>query len=235
MAGSPATLPGFDYSTLAPDVRATVETATRRLHELERRTSESIIEIGRHLIAVKSEIGHGHFLPWIDAEFGWSDRTARNFMYVAEEFGDKSETVSNLSAKVLYALAAPSTPVDIQEAFTRLAELRQPVTHKDVREAIAERKAPRRAEPIPVDEWDDDEPEEVPYEVVDMRTGELSPPMSRSHSTSFMPPQAPPSYPTTEQEANRIAADLRARHGAGLAIQIADAIYAQCGANRGAA
>tara|TARA_R110002020_G_scaffold150446_1_gene327143 strand:- start:7053 stop:7166 length:114 start_codon:yes stop_codon:yes gene_type:complete len=28
-----------------------------------------IIEIGRDLIAVKAEIGHGNFLPWIEKEF----------------------------------------------------------------------------------------------------------------------------------------------------------------------
>ena len=34
--------------------------------------------------------------PWLDAEFGMSDRTARNFMYVAENLGDKLELNSNL-------------------------------------------------------------------------------------------------------------------------------------------
>lgn len=88
-----------------------------------------------------------------------------------------------------------------------------------------------RADHGPVEGKDEDEPEEVPFQLVDMRTGEIVPPMSQTHSMSFVPP---PVYPTTEQQANQIAADLRARHGAGLAIQVADAIYAQCG-KRGAA
>jgi hypothetical protein len=42
-----------------------------------------------------------------------TDRTARNFMHVAETF--KSETVSNFSPKVLYALSAPNTPPEVRE------------------------------------------------------------------------------------------------------------------------
>ena len=49
-----------------------------------------------------------------------TDRTGRNFMRVAERFSGKSETVSDLTAKVLYALAAPSTPDEvITEAVER--------------------------------------------------------------------------------------------------------------------
>jgi hypothetical protein len=55
-------------------------------------------------------------LPWIDREFGWSERTARNFMSVHEMLSSKSATVADLAidAKALYALAAPSTPEDVQ-------------------------------------------------------------------------------------------------------------------------
>jgi hypothetical protein len=53
----------------------------------------------------------GNFLPWIEAEFGMHENTARNFMRVAEMFG-KSTTVVDLPPTVLYALAAPSTPED---------------------------------------------------------------------------------------------------------------------------
>ena len=193
---------GFDYTALAPDVRTRVETATRRLHELERRTSESIIEMGQQLMQVKVDLGHGHFLPWLEREFGWSDRTARRLMDVAREFGDKSDTVSNLSAKVLYTLAAPSTPEDVRAEFTGLAETGQPVRHSDVRESIDRHKArePQRAESIPVDDWDggDDEPEEVPYVVVDRATGEILPPLTQTHSISFAPTPQLPSMPVPE-------------------------------------
>jgi hypothetical protein len=66
-------------------------------------------------------LGHGNFLPWIEAEFGMSEWTARNFMRVAEEFGGKSGTVPDLPPTVLYQLAAPSTP----EPIGRVANVRR--------------------------------------------------------------------------------------------------------------
>lgn len=85
------------------------------------RTADDIVEIGRDLIAVKEAIGHGNFLPWIEAEFGMTDRTARNFMSVAETFGSKSEIVSDFTPTILYALAAPSTPDDVVQAAVERA------------------------------------------------------------------------------------------------------------------
>jgi DUF3102 family protein len=47
------------------------------------------VEIGNRLIAVKDALDHGEWLPWLDEQFGWSDRTARDFIAVADAFGDK--------------------------------------------------------------------------------------------------------------------------------------------------
>jgi hypothetical protein len=45
-----------------------------------------IIEIGRELIAAKAKVTHGQWLPWLEAEFGWSDQTAYRYMQVARAF-----------------------------------------------------------------------------------------------------------------------------------------------------
>lgn len=87
-----------------------------------RRTAEDIIAIGLDLIAIKDKLGHGNFLPWIDAEFGISDRTARNFMNVAAAYGQKSETVSDLGVRALYELAAPKTPIEVREEIEKMIE-----------------------------------------------------------------------------------------------------------------
>ncbi len=132
----------FSYASLAPDVRARVETATRRLHDLERRTSESIIEMGQHLIEVKAAIGHGNFLSWLESEFGWSERTARNVMQVAERFKSANYAdLGNIHPSALYALAADSTPDEVRIEFTELAKMGQQVTHKAVKARIDEEKA----------------------------------------------------------------------------------------------
>jgi hypothetical protein len=41
------------------------------------------IVIGRLLIEAKKAVEHGQWLPWLDAHFGWSERTARHYMYLA--------------------------------------------------------------------------------------------------------------------------------------------------------
>jgi len=55
---------------------------------------------------------HGNWLPWLEAEFGFTPRTAQNFMNVADKF--KYETVSylDIAPKALYLLllAQNSTP-----------------------------------------------------------------------------------------------------------------------------
>jgi hypothetical protein len=61
-------------------------------------------QINTHCLA-----GHGNWLPWLEREFGWTDKTAERFIQVANVKFDK---LSNLDIGVssLYLLAAPSTP-----------------------------------------------------------------------------------------------------------------------------
>lgn len=61
------------------------------------------------IIEIKQAIGHGNFLPWIEAEFSMTERTAQRFMQAAEA-GAEYDTMSDLPPSILYALAASSTP-----------------------------------------------------------------------------------------------------------------------------
>jgi Protein of unknown function (DUF3102) len=115
----PATLPEFDYSAIPPDVATDAREVAERVRERHR---ASIVETGRDLIAVKERLGHGHFIDWIEAEFGWSRFTADRFMNVAREFGDACCTVQHLPATILYQLAAPSTPGPLREEIVRRIE-----------------------------------------------------------------------------------------------------------------
>lgn len=59
-------------------------------------------------------------LPWIEAEFGMSERTARNFMNVFETFGSNRDRVADLIPTALYLLAVPSMPEEVgQEVLYR--------------------------------------------------------------------------------------------------------------------
>jgi hypothetical protein len=97
------------------------------------RTVKDVIEIGRELIAVKERLGHGNFLAWIDREFGMNAKSAERFISVAQQFGDKFDSVSSLSLTALYELAAPSTPEEVQAKVTERLAAGDSVTGADVK------------------------------------------------------------------------------------------------------
>ncbi|GHO96625.1 hypothetical protein KSF_066730 [Reticulibacter mediterranei] len=99
----------FDYATLDGETRAFVQQKAEETHTYLKRTAEDIVQVGQNLLAVKQRLGHGHFMAWLQAEFGMSYHTALNCIRVAERFGGKVRTVLTLPSKVLYLLAQPST------------------------------------------------------------------------------------------------------------------------------
>jgi hypothetical protein len=128
----------FDYSPLEQEVADQIRVAADEIRARLKRTIEGIIEVGGKLIVVKAQLGHGHFGNWLRAEFGWTDRTARNFMAVAENFGDKMEIISDshLTPTAAYLLAAPSTPEDARRTALQLAGKGKTVTVALARQLI---------------------------------------------------------------------------------------------------
>jgi hypothetical protein len=99
----------WNYDQLG-DAAETVITHAVEIKRHERRANESVIEAGRHLIAVKESLTHGQWGDWLATEFSMTDRTARTLISIAERFDGKSEIISDLNATVLGLLAAPSVP-----------------------------------------------------------------------------------------------------------------------------
>lgn len=106
---------------------------------LGRRVVGDIIEIGIRLIAVKSHLQHGEWLPWLDREFGWSNATAYNFIGAAEAFG-KLPTVGSLpiDAGALYLLAGPTVPEPAREKAVEKAEKGGRITKAEAEKLIRE-------------------------------------------------------------------------------------------------
>src|SRR5262245_20374621 len=129
----PAT--SFDYSQLPEDDAAVARCAAEFIRERQRQTVKSIIDIGNQLICVKEWLGHGRFFSWLDAEFGWSDRTAQRLMRAADAFIGKSDTMSDLPPTTVYKLSAKSTPVDVREAIIARLEAGEPVSVEAINEA----------------------------------------------------------------------------------------------------
>lgn len=122
----------FNYSSLPIDKAASARAAAERIRGRMQLAAESIIEVGRELIEQKKALGHGNFLPWIEAEFGMSADTAHNYMRVTNVYGDKFGTVRNLAPTALYALAAPSTPPEVREQVEERASKGEKVTAAEV-------------------------------------------------------------------------------------------------------
>ncbi len=131
----------FSYAALPREDEAVVREAAERIKLRLRRTAEDIIEIGKDLIAVKERLPHGQFLPWLREEFDMSEHTARRFMGVAREYGDKTRIVRDLEPTALYELAAPSTPQAVRDQVEELIVDGQKVTVADIRRMKQEAKA----------------------------------------------------------------------------------------------
>ncbi len=76
-------------------------------------TTAAIIAIGVELASVKTRLEHGTFTLWVEAECGFTMRTAENYIRVATFAADKNEMVSVLPPATLYKIAAESAPSDV--------------------------------------------------------------------------------------------------------------------------
>lgn len=116
--------PTFDYTSLDASVVQQVQTAAHRIRQMVKRTLEDLLTVGQELLAVKKALPYGRFGAWLRMEFGWTERTARNFMAVAERFGAGTEIISDLriDPTAAYLLAAPSAPEEASEAAVARAQ-----------------------------------------------------------------------------------------------------------------
>ena len=108
---------GFDYGALDSNSAASAQRAAQKIRSGLRAQGLAVIEVGRELLVVKALLQHGQFTAWLEAEFGLSERTAQRYMRVAEVFGAKADSVSDLPTTTLHQLAAhprhrwtPSSP-----------------------------------------------------------------------------------------------------------------------------
>ena len=137
-------VPGFDYAALDPDIASEAKVAAERIRVVLSHTTAGIIAAGEQLKAIKDKLPHGRFTPWLIAEFGMSDRTARLYMNAAEWAAGKTEIVSVLQPTTVYALAAPSTPDTVKVGLLERLENSEAITDTEVKQLIAIAKAEKR-------------------------------------------------------------------------------------------
>lgn len=129
----------------------TLEQRAARIRQLQTDVQRGIIEIGRELIAAKAQVGHGHWAQWLQDNFQWRERTARNFMAVAERFGNRQTFADLNSSTLIQMLALPAG--DEQKFIDEQAANGRPVNKQSARQMKANvadfkrRHAPRRPRP----------------------------------------------------------------------------------------
>jgi hypothetical protein len=143
-ATAPAHLP-FDYGALNTGAATQLKSCADTIRSYQNKVPKQIIAIGDILLAVKKALDHGQFGEWLAAEFGWSERTAQNYMRAAETFSDKCETVADLPPTTLYQLAAPSTPEPVCAAVVERLERGERVTHDEIKSMVRKGKADAKA------------------------------------------------------------------------------------------
>ena len=132
----------FDYESLDLAQRRVIQEHTGEIRKRLRRSAQDVWEIGQRLADVRSRLKYGQFLTWLKAEFGWSQRTAYNFINVYETFGDRFAKLAkvDIATSVLYQLAAPSVPEELRVEVLKAAANGQKITHKSIKSAIKQSK-----------------------------------------------------------------------------------------------
>jgi hypothetical protein len=133
----------FGFADLSREARDEVFNLARKIKELGNRSAQSLLEIGRHLIAAKNHLPHGLFGRWLDEEFRWTTRQAERFMTVAGVFGE-CDSLSFCGPAALYLLAAHSTPEAARQEALATAAAGEQVTHARAKEIVSRH---RRAGP----------------------------------------------------------------------------------------
>jgi hypothetical protein len=107
-----------------------------------RHTIKDIIDSGKRLNECKRIVGRGNWLPWLKQEFGWTDKTAENFINVYKFAGAQFEKFSNLNIPVssLYLIAAPSTPEAARAKVIKQAEAGKRLSTAQVKFIVQEHK-----------------------------------------------------------------------------------------------
>lgn len=100
--------PHADNNIATADEDALFDPIAERIHARQRRGVGMIVENGRDLLTVKEKMGHGRFGGWLRRKFGWSERTAQNYMNAAKAFdefakeGCAPEAIALMPPSMLY-------------------------------------------------------------------------------------------------------------------------------------
>ncbi len=150
------TTTAFDYAQLAHNEPVVRGIATR-INSTMRTLATSVFAIGRELSLARKLTGD-RFYEWADSEFGFKERSIRNYCRVYEQLGDYEDRMSTIPPSTLYLLAGECVPPEAIETVIARTEAGEKVTADDAKEIIAD--SLDYVETEPESSEDDDENDE---------------------------------------------------------------------------
>lgn len=135
----------YHYEGVDEADAAEIRNVAGRIRERHANIVKNILATGNDLKEVKDKLKRGHFTGWLEAEFGWSDRTAQNYMQAARVFGNIAHVAEALQPASIYKLAARNTPEAVRESVIIDIDNGNTPTAKDIDERIKAAKLARAA------------------------------------------------------------------------------------------
>lgn len=121
-------VPLFDYEALDIIIRSSLQQRAEKIRSYSRRY---VVEVGRELAEARDELRHnkaGGFEGWVALEFGWSRRTAYNFISAYEAFGNCANFAQlEIADSAIYLLAPASE--DIRNEAIQRAEAGEKISY----------------------------------------------------------------------------------------------------------
>lgn len=130
----------FDYEALDAETRIVVQQKTGEIKERVGNIARNWIEIGKRLSEVKAKLPYKQWGKWLEAEFGWSQDTAENWMRTGawlDQNPNSSDSAKLLPQRVLYLLSGKSIPESAREEILRQASEGEHVTASKAQQIIA--------------------------------------------------------------------------------------------------
>lgn len=118
-----------------------IEAVTGEIIHLKQELARNIVDIGLRLIEAKAMLPHGEWLPWLEEQVRFSEKSAQNYMRVAREFPNP-QLVADLGVRK--ALALLELPPSEREAFAEDNNVVD-MTTAQLEKAIRERDEAQRA------------------------------------------------------------------------------------------
>lgn len=135
---------GTFASKLASTRPRTIEVVTEEAHEAKAQITTGFLDLGARLNEAKELLPHGEWLPWLNREMQFSERTAQKFMALAREYKGNPQLASDLGSEKAFALLA--LPREDREEIAQhgatvdgKTKAASDLTTREVKQIVAER------------------------------------------------------------------------------------------------